>query len=76
MCIRDSNVTYYLLKEALKTQSPKIVVLDLYYFGLADKYGDEGYIRYVLDNLKFSKNKLEAINNCCLLYTSQSLHLS
>lgn len=58
------NVTYYLLKEALKTQNPKIVVLDLYYFGLTDKYGDEGYIRYVLDNLKFSKNKLEAINNC------------
>lgn len=58
------NVTYYLLKEALKTQSPKIVVLDLYYFGLTDNYGDEGYIRYVLDNLKFSKNKLEAINNC------------
>lgn len=58
------NVTYYLLKEALKVQHPKIVVLDLYYFGLTDKYGDEGYIRYVLDNLKFSKNKLDAINNC------------
>lgn len=58
------NVTYYLLKEALKVQHPKIVVLDLYYFGLTDKYGDEGYIRYVLDNLKLSKNKLDAIQNC------------
>lgn len=58
------NVTYYLLKEALKIRTPKIVVLDLYYFGLTDKYGDEGYIRYVLDNLKFSTNKIEAITNC------------
>jgi len=58
------NVTYYLLEEALKVQSPKIVVLDLYYCGLADKYGDENYMRYALDNMKFSSTKLKAIANC------------
>lgn len=58
------DVTYYLLKEALKVQSPKVVVVDLYYLGFRDKYGSEGYIRYVLDSMKFSLNKMEAIMNC------------
>lgn len=57
------DVTYYLLKEALKTHSPKVVVVDLYYLGLTTEYGQEGYIRYVLDNMKFSLNKVEAIIN-------------
>lgn len=58
------DVTYYLLKEALKTHNPKVVVVDLYYLGLTTEYGQEGYIRYVLDNMKFSLNKVEAIMNC------------
>lgn len=59
------DVTYYLLKEALKTHSDaKIVVLDIYYLGLTNEYGEEGYIRNVLDNMKFSKNKIDAILNC------------
>ena len=57
------DVTYYLLKEALKAHTPKIVVLDLYYLGLTYEFGEEGYIRYVLDNMKFSANKTEAILN-------------
>lgn len=58
------DVTYYLLKEALKIHNPKVVVLDLYYLGLTDEYGEEGYIRTVLDNMKFSLNKIETLVNC------------
>lgn len=59
------NVSYYLLKEILNNnKSPKLVVLDVYYLGLTEPYGEEGYIRYVIDNLKFSKNKIEAVLNC------------
>ena len=58
------DVTYYLLREALKVQNPKVVVIDLYYLGLTAPYGEEGYIRYVLDNMKLSLNKVEAVVNC------------
>lgn len=58
------DVSYFLLREVLKKHKNPIVVVDLYYLGLTDQYGSEGYIRYVLDNLKFSTNKLEAIVNC------------
>ena len=56
------DVTYYLLKEILKKQEKPIVVVDLYYLGLTEEYGEEGYISYVLDNMKLSKNKIEAIS--------------
>lgn len=58
------DVTYYLLKEVLKKQKNPIVVIDLYYIGLTLNYGEEGYIRYVLDNMRPSLNKLSAILNC------------
>ncbi len=60
------DVTYYLLKEILKNHdNPNlIVVIDLYYLGLTGEFGEEQYIRYVLDSMKFSKNKIEAIMNC------------
>lgn len=53
------------MKEILNNhECPKLVVLDVYYLGLLNEYGEDSYIHYVLDNFKFSKNKLEAINNC------------
>lgn len=58
------DVTYYLLKEYLKEHSSPIVVLEVYYLGLTKEHGEEAYIRYVLDNMKFSKNKVEAVMNC------------
>jgi len=58
------DVTYYLLIEFLKKHQAKVVVLDVYYLGLVDEFGQEGYIRYVLDNMKFSLNKIAAIVNC------------
>lgn len=57
------DVTYYLLKDVLKKHKNPIVVLDLYYLGLTEQFGQEAYIRYVLDNMKFSVNKIEAIVN-------------
>jgi len=58
------DVTYYLIKEVLKNHDNPIVVVDLYYLGLTDEYGDEGYVRNALDNLRLSKNKVDAIINC------------
>ena len=58
------DVTYYLLKEILKNHGKPVVVLDVYYLGLTYKYGEEGYIRNVIDNMKFSFNKLDAIIHC------------
>ncbi|MCI1965795.1 MAG: hypothetical protein LKJ17_06655 [Oscillospiraceae bacterium] len=58
------DVTYYLLKEVLKQHSPSVVVVDLYYLGLTNEYGETGFISNALDNIRFSKNKIEAIQNC------------
>jgi len=58
------DVTYYMLKEVLKTHKNPIVVVDLYYLGSTDKFGTEGYVRTALDNIKFSINKVQAIINC------------
>lgn len=57
------DVTYYILKDVLKNHKNPIVVVDLYYLGLTDKFGAEGYVRSALDNLKFSFNKVDAIIN-------------
>lgn len=58
------DVSYYLLKEILKNHKISAVVVDTYYLGLNAEYGDEEYVRYVIDNMKFSMNKLNAIINC------------
>lgn len=58
------EVSYYLIKEILKTNPHPVVVLDVYYLGLKSQYGSESYCRYVLDNMKFSYNKLDAIFHC------------
>jgi len=58
------DVTYYLLKEVLKNHKNPIVVVDLYYLGSTDKFGNEGYVRTALDNIKLSLNKVDAIINC------------
>lgn len=58
------DVTYYLLKEVLKNHTPSVVVVDLYYLGLKDSYGETGFVSNVLDNMQFSENKLDAIIHC------------
>ncbi|MBQ8827735.1 MAG: hypothetical protein IJZ90_01155 [Clostridia bacterium] len=53
--------SYFSLKEALKTQSPTVVVLDTYAAAVAREHSD--YPRQVtnVSGMKFSINKLEAI---------------
>lgn len=58
------DVTYYLLKEVLKKHHPSVVVVDLYYVGLKNSYGESGFVSNVLDNMRFSGNKLDAIFHC------------
>ena len=58
------DVTYYLLKEILKKQENPIVVVDLYYLGFTKEFGNGPYISNVLDNMKLSPNKVEAILAC------------
>lgn len=63
--------SYYLLKEALQTQNPKVVVLDMHFL-FAYNFetpinSDEQFVRKTFDCMKWSSNKLEAIRNLCSL---------
>lgn len=56
-------ITYYYFKEALKTQNPKYVVLDVHMVLVGDKdYAEESVNRDAIDKMKMSKNKIEVIN--------------
>jgi len=55
------DVNYYFLKEALKKQKPKVVVLELYFAADTSEYSHIGYTRNALNCLTPSANKLEAI---------------
>jgi len=56
-------VTYYYIKEALKTQSPKVVLLETYMFTLPPPATyDEGVYHDATDFLKQSKNRRDLIN--------------
>lgn len=76
-------LNYYWLKEALRYQSPKVVVLDLKF--LCDMHEsspinmDEGLIRKSLDPMKWSPVKMEAVHVLCQLdenQTEKSYYLS
>lgn len=54
--------SYYLLKDFLKTQSPKLVIIDVdYVFETTDR--KEENLRQAVDSMKFSKNKWDLIND-------------
>lgn len=55
---QSASMTYYLLKEASKTQSPKVFVYDA--SSLYQGNGSEIYWRYPLDCMPLSKNKYDA----------------
>lgn len=55
-------VTYYYIKEALKTQSPKVVILETYMFTLEPSQYNEGVYHDAIDFLKPSKNRRELIS--------------
>ena len=53
--------TYFYMKEALKTQTPKLIVLDCYTATLTEEYQEESGMIKNTFGMKFSKNKIDAI---------------
>ena len=53
--------SYHFLIEALKTQQPKVVVLDLYAASFPEEYSDEARQVTNTEGMKLSMNKLQAI---------------
>ena len=53
--------TYYYLKEALKTQSPELIVLESYALTLTAEYSDDSRIIKNTYGLKWSPDKVKAI---------------
>lgn len=61
---------YYLLEEALKKQTPKLVVIESNCVFNNHEY-TEGNKRKVIDNMKLSKNKINMINDDVFNFTSE-----
>lgn len=68
-------VTYYWLKEALKSQTPKLVVLDTYMLFECQPgealNGQEACTRKAMDYMHFDEVKWEAVNDICRLDEKQ-----
>lgn len=76
-CEQQSLLTsYYWLKEACRYQNPKIVVLEPYMlFGNYDMgplVSDSDLTRKAIESMKWSKNKIEAINDICSIDITQN----
>jgi len=57
---QDASLSYYLLRETLRYQKPKTVVMDLYGLQLEPMTKESSYKR-TLDDMRWSCNKLEVI---------------
>lgn len=69
-------VSYYWLKEAIRYQSPRVLILDCYYFFQTSGSvlnTTEISIRRALDYMKWSPVKLEAVWTICELDENQSM---
>lgn len=55
--------TYYLLKEALKYQKPKVLLLESYYFFSDKKYTDEAALRMGFDGVRMSEVKWDMVHD-------------
>lgn len=55
-------ITYHYMKEVLKYQKPKYFVLDILMTSVNVDYMEEGVNRDALDKMRFSFNKIQAIN--------------
>lgn len=69
-------LSYFWLKEALRFQSPQVVVLDIrFLFNLHPENAintTEGLTRKCLDPMKWSNVKVEAVNDLCSIDKSQT----
>lgn len=55
--------TYYYLVEALKTQTPKAIILDVYTLHYSTDYSEESFAIKNTYGMKWSDTKMEAIHN-------------
>ena len=59
---QDKNTTYHLLKEALKTQSPKVVCVEVW--GMtSDEHGVQGNIYRNMLAMKLSQNSIDLVES-------------
>lgn len=61
-----ADVLPYAVIEAMKTQKPKVLVVDCYTFihkQIASQYPDEDIVRYSTDGFKYSLNRFNLINS-------------
>lgn len=73
--LQSPLVSYYWLKEALRYQTPKVVVLEMLMFWSERGrpiIADEPKVRNALDPMRWSSVKIEAVNDMCRLDPSQS----
>lgn len=54
-------VSYYYMKEALKTQNPKTVVMEVHMAIEEEEYAEEGTLHSAIDPVPLSKNKIEMV---------------
>ncbi len=54
-------ISYHYLKEALKTQSPETVVLEVHMVVQEEDYAEEGTLHSAVNPIKLSKNKVEMV---------------
>lgn len=57
------SMTYYYMKEVIEKQHPKAVVIDLFYVRQEQENEDIANLHKSVDNLRFGRNKWEAIQN-------------
>ncbi len=57
--------TYYLMKDFLKYQKPKVIVLEVFSTSYTKPYTQETRLRQALDAMPMSLTKLEAIHDIC-----------
>ncbi len=60
---QNTLVSYYWLKEAIKYQSPKVIILDVYMLFSEDI--DEACTRMAMDAMRWSRVKYEAVRAIC-----------
>lgn len=79
ICCEQQNLStsYYWLKEALRSQSPKTVVLDTNYLYLNRENNSnlfsEGCVRKAIDNMHWNLPKMEIVRYICSVDDEQSI---
>lgn len=65
MCSQKQSIasSYYLLKEALNYQKPKILLLESYYFYFDRKYMEEASLRMGFDGMRMGRVKWEMVHD-------------